>query len=187
MFHGSYLFTVTILEQWHPSPLLLQKLLTEIFWQSMSSIILFPKAAADCLVRRSLREEVSQKIRSFQATFPRFHPQLCIVQAGERPDSSTYVRMKAKAAEQVGIKIRHIQVPSESSAEQIVRVVQELNVDESVSGILVQLPLGDHITSAGERLVTEAVSPQKDVDGYVPCISSPCLPYGSHLIHVSFF
>lgn len=80
--------------------------------------------------------------------------------------------MKAKAAEQVGIKIRHIQVPSESSAEQIVRVVQELNADESVSGILVQLPLGDHITSAGERRVTEAVSPQKDVDGYVPRISS---------------
>lgn len=88
------------------------------------------------------------------------------MQAGERPDSTTYVRMKAKAAEQVGIKFRHIHVPSESSPEQIVRVVQELNVDESVSGILVQLPLGDHINSAGERLVTEAVSPQKDVDGF---------------------
>ena len=115
--------------------------------------------------RRSLREDVAHKIKSIRANFPRFQPQLCIVQAGERPDSTTYVRMKAKAAEQVGIKIRHIQVPSESSAEQIVRVVQELNADESVSGILVQLPLGDHITSAGERLVTEAVSPQKDVDG----------------------
>jgi len=73
--------------------------------------------------------------------------------------------MKAKAAEQVGIKFRHINVPAESSADHIVKIVEELNADESVSGILVQLPLGEHINSAGERLVTEAVSPQKDVDG----------------------
>lgn len=124
------------------------------------------------ILYRSLREDVSQKINSLQSRFPRFQPQLCIVQSGERPDSSTYVRMKAKAAEQVGIKFRHIQVPLESSAEQVVRVVQELNADNSVSGILVQLPLGDHITSAEERLVTEAVSPEKDVDGYVPHLST---------------
>jgi methylenetetrahydrofolate dehydrogenase (NADP+)/methenyltetrahydrofolate cyclohydrolase/formyltetrahydrofolate synthetase len=73
--------------------------------------------------------------------------------------------MKAKAAEQVGVKFRHVAVPVESSAEQIVKIVEDLNADDSVSGILVQLPLGDHITSAGERLVTEAVSPHKDVDG----------------------
>ena len=76
--------------------------------------------------------------------------------------------MKAKAAEQVGIKFRHVQLPAETSAEHIVKIVEELNDDESVSGILVQLPLGDHVTSAGERLVTEAVSPHKDVDGCEP-------------------
>jgi len=97
--------------------------------------------------------------------FPRFHPQLAIVQAGERPDSSTYVRMKAKAAEQVGIKFRHINVPVESSADHIVKLVQNLNTDENISGILVQLPLGSHITPADERLITEAISPEKDVDG----------------------
>ena len=87
------------------------------------------------------------------------------MQVGERPDSSTYVRMKAKAAEQVGVKFRHVAVPVESSAEQIVKIVEDLNADDNVNGILVQLPLGAHITSAGERLVTEAVSPRKDVDG----------------------
>jgi len=117
-------------------------------------------------VYRSIREDVAVKIKSIQTKSPRFQPQLCIVQAGDRPDSTTYVRTKAKVAEQVGIKFRHIQVPVETSAEHIVKVVQELNSDESVSGILVQLPLGDHITSAGERLVTEAVSAHKDVDGY---------------------
>ncbi|CAA7271696.1 unnamed protein product [Cyclocybe aegerita] len=115
---------------------------------------------------KSIREDVAHRIKTKQVTFPRFQPQLAIVQAGDRPDSSTYVRMKAKAAEQVGIKFRHISVPSESTADQIVKIVQELNADESISGILVQLPLGGHIDSAGERLVTEAVSPTKDVDGF---------------------
>ncbi|KIM49113.1 hypothetical protein M413DRAFT_438274 [Hebeloma cylindrosporum] len=115
---------------------------------------------------KSIRESVAEKITAKQTVFPRFQPQLAIVQAGERPDSSTYVRMKAKAAEQVGIKFRHINVPVESSADHIIKLVQNLNTDENVSGILVQLPLGSHITSADERLITEAVSPEKDVDGF---------------------
>jgi methylenetetrahydrofolate dehydrogenase (NADP+)/methenyltetrahydrofolate cyclohydrolase/formyltetrahydrofolate synthetase len=73
--------------------------------------------------------------------------------------------MKAKAANEVGIQFRHIKVPLESTAEEIVEIVRKLNEDEQVSGILVQLPLGDHIQPADVRLVTEAVSPEKDVDG----------------------
>ena len=114
---------------------------------------------------RSIRESVAEKIKAKQTVFPRFQPQLAIVQAGERPDSTTYVRMKAKAAEQVGIKFQHINVPVESSADHIIKLVQNLNTDENISGILVQLPLGGHITPADERLITEAVSPEKDVDG----------------------
>ena len=114
---------------------------------------------------RSLRQDIAQQIKSTQDKFPRFQPQLAIVQAGERPDSSVYVRMKSKAAQEVGIKFRHVTVPVESTAEEIVQVVEKLNTDESINGILVQLPLGDQVTSAGERLVTEAVSPEKDVDG----------------------
>jgi methylenetetrahydrofolate dehydrogenase (NADP+)/methenyltetrahydrofolate cyclohydrolase/formyltetrahydrofolate synthetase len=100
-----------------------------------------------------------------QSTYPRFQPQLAILQAGERPDSTVYVRMKAKAANEVGIQLRHIKVPLDSTAEEIVEIVRKLNEDEQVSGILVQLPLGDHIQPADVRLVTEAVSPEKDVDG----------------------
>ena len=114
---------------------------------------------------RSIREDVAGRIKAKQAVFPRFQPQLAIVQAGDRPDSSTYVRMKAKAAEQVGIKFRHVNVPVDTTAENIVKVVEELNADDSVSGILVQLPLGEHVTAAEERMVTEAVSPTKDIDG----------------------
>lgn len=75
--------------------------------------------------------------------------------------------MKAKAAEEVGIKFKHITVPEDASVEDVVETVQKLNNDPSVSGVLVQLPLGSHIGSDGERTVTESVSPEKDVDGYV--------------------
>jgi methylenetetrahydrofolate dehydrogenase (NADP+) / methenyltetrahydrofolate cyclohydrolase / formyltetrahydrofolate synthetase len=87
------------------------------------------------------------------------------VQAGARPDSSVYVRMKIKAAEEVGIRHKHIALPVEATVDEIVDVVKKLNNDDTVSGILVQLPLGDHIGADGVRIVTEAVSPEKDVDG----------------------
>ena len=89
------------------------------------------------------------------------------MQAGERPDSSVYVRMKAKAAEEVGFGFNHLKVPEDSSAEEVVRLVKSLNDDSAVSGILVQLPLGPHVTPEEERKVTEAISPEKDVDGRV--------------------
>ena len=80
-----------------------------------------------------------------------------------------YVRMKAKAAEEVGIAFKHVTLPEEATTEEVVDVVQRLNADEGVSGILVQLPLGPHVGASGERTVTEAISPEKDVDGYVIC------------------
>ncbi|GLB34949.1 putative formate--tetrahydrofolate ligase [Lyophyllum shimeji] len=115
---------------------------------------------------KSVRDGVAARIQALQARYPRFQPTLAIVQAGDRPDSSTYVRMKAKAAEEVGIKFRHVPLPAETTVEEVVETVRKLNDDEQISGILVQLPLGEHITPEGERLVTEAVSPEKDVDGF---------------------
>ena len=118
---------------------------------------------------RSVREDVASKIASMRARFPRFTPQLAIVQAGTRPDSVVYVRMKSKAAQEVGIAFKHVTLPEEATTEEVVDVVQRLNADEGVSGILVQLPLGPHVGASGERTVTEAISPEKDVDGYVIC------------------
>ena len=114
-----------------------------------------------------MRDEVAEQIRSLKAKSPRFSASLAIIQAGARPDSSVYVRMKQKAAEEVGINFKHITLPQEALVEDIVQVVQLLNADPTVSGILVQLPLGPHVGSDGERTVTEAVSPEKDVDGQV--------------------
>lgn len=74
--------------------------------------------------------------------------------------------MKQKAAEEVGINFKHITLPEEAPVDDVVQLVQQLNADPTVNGILVQLPLGPHVGSEGERTVTEAVSPEKDVDGY---------------------
>ncbi|THH19314.1 hypothetical protein EW146_g1836 [Bondarzewia mesenterica] len=141
-------------------------------------------------IAKSIRQGVAERIKSIQAKHPRFQPQLAIIQAGKRPDSSVYVRMKTKAAEEVGVTFKHITLSSEAQVEDVVDVVQKLNNDESISGILVQLPLGDHVGADGERTVTEAVSPEKDVDGFhaynIGLLSSrassplfaPCTPAG---------
>lgn len=110
---------------------------------------------------------MTKRITTLKSQYPRFQPQLAIIQAGSRPDSSVYVRMKAKAAEEVGVKFKHVNLPAEAAVEDVVNIVKTLNDDESISGILVQLPLGPHINAAEERKVTEAVSPEKDVDGSV--------------------
>jgi methylenetetrahydrofolate dehydrogenase (NADP+)/methenyltetrahydrofolate cyclohydrolase/formyltetrahydrofolate synthetase len=114
---------------------------------------------------RSIRDDVASRIAAKRGQFARFAPQLTIVQAGARPDSSVYVRMKAKAAEEVGIAFRHVTLPAEATAAEVTKVVEDLNGDDTVSGVLVQLPLGEHVGANGERQVTEAISPQKDVDG----------------------
>ncbi|KAK7693713.1 hypothetical protein QCA50_003285 [Cerrena zonata] len=117
-------------------------------------------------IAKSIRDEVAGRIKTLQSQHPRFQPQLAIIQAGARPDSSVYVRMKAKAAEEVGVKFKHITIPEDAAVEDVVEAVQKLNNDPSISGVLVQLPLGPHVGSEGERAVTEAVSPEKDVDGF---------------------
>ncbi|KZT32654.1 FTHFS-domain-containing protein [Sistotremastrum suecicum HHB10207 ss-3] len=117
-------------------------------------------------IAKSVRDQVAQRISSLKTQYPRFQPQLAIVQAGARSDSSLYVRMKAKAAEEVGVTFKHVTLPAEATVEEIVDVVSGLNQDQTVSGILVQLPLGDHVNNEDERKVTEAISPEKDVDGF---------------------
>ncbi|SCV66994.1 BQ2448_5640 [Microbotryum intermedium] len=147
------------------------------------------------LFRRSLRADISQRISSIQQQFPRFTPHLAIIQQGSRSDSSTYVKMKLKAAEQAGIKCTLVLVDHAASEDEVMAEVQRLNDDDSVHGLLVQLPLSDQVGRDGERRITEAVSPEKDVDGFhaynIGLLSSraseplfsPCTPSGvMHLL-----
>jgi len=73
--------------------------------------------------------------------------------------------MKTKAAEEVGIKFNHVKIPEAATPEQIVDLVKKFSDNDAVSGVLVQLPLGPHVDEDGTRAVTEAISPEKDVDG----------------------
>lgn len=118
------------------------------------------------LTLRQVRATVAERIDALKQAHPGFLPHLCILQVGAQSASSTYIRMKRQAAEQCGIFTTHIQLAPDASEEVIRKEVRRLNGDPSVDGILVQLPLGDHIDSDAERRVTEEVSPSKDVDGF---------------------
>jgi methylenetetrahydrofolate dehydrogenase (NADP+)/methenyltetrahydrofolate cyclohydrolase len=110
-----------------------------------------------------LREWIANKVSSLkdQGTTPG----LAVVLVGEDPASQSYVAGKEKACQELGMYNRDIRLPSHISEEQILSVVNELNADTSIHGILVQLPLPKHVD---EQKVIMAIDPQKDVDGFHP-------------------
>lgn len=141
-----------------------------------------------------MREGIAKRISEIQSKYPRFQPHLAIIQQGDRPDSSLYVRMKAKAAAEANIGFTHVILPEDASEEEVMATVEKLNGDEKIAGLLVQLPLSEKIGKAGERRITEAVSPHKDVDGFhaynIGLLSSrasdplfpPCTPAGAVIL-----
>ena len=92
-------------------------------------------------------------------------PGLAAVLVGDDPASHVYVRMKKRACEEAGLHARDVQLSAETSREQLLGVVDSLNEDPEIHGILVQLPLPPHLSEAE---VTERVKPSKDVDGFHP-------------------
>lgn len=90
---------------------------------------------------------------------------LCVIQVGTDPASSIYVRNKKKACEYIGIKSLSYELPEDTSEEQLLDLIDQLNKRDDVHGILVQLPLPGHID---EDAVIQAISPDKDVDGFHP-------------------
>lgn len=90
---------------------------------------------------------------------------LAVVQVGNDPASTVYVRNKKKACAYVGIESRAYELPEETTEEELVKLVEELNQDDTVNGILVQLPLPRHIN---EDRIIRTISPDKDVDGFHP-------------------
>ncbi|CAE6428591.1 unnamed protein product [Rhizoctonia solani] len=116
---------------------------------------------------QEIRSSVASRISALRAQNPRFQPHLVIVQAGSRPDSVAYIRTKTKACEDVGIKSTHVKLrPLRCWVLHELRQFFELLLD-SVSGVLVQLPIGDGdgIGADAERVVIEKIGPEKDVDG----------------------
>ncbi|KAI8927398.1 P-loop containing nucleoside triphosphate hydrolase protein [Entophlyctis helioformis] len=114
-------------------------------------------------IAESIRSDLHNEVADLKANYNGFTPHLAIVQVGAREDSSLYVRMKEQAALKAGIKITIQKEAGTMPQALLLDLIQSLNDDPAVHGILVQLPLPAHID---EKAVTEHIDPRKDVDGF---------------------
>lgn len=135
-------------------------------------------------VSAALKESIRQRVAELPEKYGRV-PHLVVVRVGEDPASVVYVRNKEKACEAVGIRNSTIVLAESTAEEELLELIKALNGDDTVDGILVQLPLPKHIS---EAKVIETIAREKDVDGFHPYNVaglwqktphvSPCTPAG---------
>ena len=114
------------------------------------------------LVSEKTRENIKGDVEAFKERYGTV-PGLAVIVVGNDPASAVYVRNKHKACLSVGINSLQIELPEETTEEELLSKIDELNVDPAVNGILVQLPLPKHIS---EEKVTAKILPEKDVDAF---------------------
>jgi len=139
-------------------------------------------------IAAEIREELKKEVSDLKSKTNKV-PGLTVILIGDMAPSQIYVRMKEKAANEVGLKSEIIKYPDSIEEKDVLQKIDELNKDENVSGILVQLPLPKHID---KQKVIEAILPNKDVDGFHPMnvgnlssgyeSSVPCTPLGCYLL-----
>ncbi|XP_048442976.1 bifunctional protein FolD 2-like [Pyrus x bretschneideri] len=115
-------------------------------------------------IAQTIRNEIAEEVRHLSQKYCKV-PGLAVVIVGTRKDSQSYVSMKRKACAEVGIKSVDIDLPENVSQDDLIAKVHELNATSDVHGILVQLPLPNHIN---EEKVLSEISIEKDVDGFHP-------------------
>ncbi|KAL2730486.1 hypothetical protein V1477_016297 [Vespula maculifrons] len=139
---------------------------------------------------KEIRASLAQDVTNLKTKLPDFTPGLAIVQVGGRQDSNVYIRMKIKAATDIGINVQHVKLPNTITETELINVVNKLNNDPNTHGIIVQMPL-DTVNEINSHLITNTVSPSKDVDGlntinegrvtigdmsgFVPCTPNGCI------------
>ena len=131
-----------------------------------------------------LKAEMAERVATFPAEYGRL-PHLVVILVGEDPGSVSYVKGKAKASAEVGIRNTTIRRPDTITEDELLGMIAELNADDGVDGILVQLPLPKHID---EDKIIAAIDKSKDVDGFHPLnvaalwqkqpCTLPCTPKG---------
>ena len=139
-------------------------------------------------IAAELREELKKEVINLKSKTNKV-PGLTVILIGDMAPSQIYVRMKEKAANEVGLRSEVIRYPESVEEKKVLDKIKELNKDDSVSGILVQLPLPKHID---KQKVIEKILPSKDVDGFHPMnvgnlssgydSSIPCTPLGCYLL-----
>lgn len=140
-------------------------------------------------ISAEIREELKVKVLELQNKYGDV-PGLAVVLVGDDPASAVYVRMKGKGCEEIGIRSFQYILPETTTEDELMALIDELNKDSKVSGILVQLPLPKHIS---EKAIINAIDPIKDVDGFHPinvgkvvadeddCFY-PCTPLGCQIL-----
>ena len=135
-------------------------------------------------LRDSLKEEIIQLKKMHEKV-----PGLAVVQVGNVAASSVYVKAKTKSALEVGIEVIDHHIEEQTTQDQLLQLINKLNNQENVNGILVQLPLPSHIN---EQIILDSIDPNKDADGFHPLnvgklsiaahndenLLIPCTPYG---------
>lgn len=134
-----------------------------------------------------LKARMAEQVATFPAKYGRV-PHLVVILVGDDPGSQTYVRNKSRACDVVGIKNTTVRMPADTPEQELLDKIAELNADDTVDGILVQLPLPKQIS---EPKVIEAIAQSKDVDGFHPLNTAalwqkrpnascvvPCTPMG---------
>jgi methylenetetrahydrofolate dehydrogenase (NADP+)/methenyltetrahydrofolate cyclohydrolase len=111
-----------------------------------------------------LRAQMQDHVKDITKVFGET-PCLAVILVGDDPASQSYVKGKSKACEEIGIKNMTISLPNDVTEQELLQTIDELNLNPEVSGILVQLPLPDHID---EHRVMNCIAPEKDVDGFHP-------------------
>ncbi len=139
-------------------------------------------------IAKNLRNTLKKEIDNLKSKTGKV-PGLAVVQVGEVAASNVYVKAKTKSAKEVGFEVIDHHLIEQTSEEELLQLVMNLNKQENVNGILVQLPLPDHIN---EQVILDSIHPDKDADGFHPLnvgklsIAShndqnlliPCTPYG---------
>ncbi len=161
-----------------------QQITTKEETSSMASATIIDGKA----VAAQVRADLTTKVAALKSAHG-FTPGLAVVLVGEDPASQVYVRNKGQQTKEVGMNSIEHKLPAETSEADILALVNSLNNDESINGILVQLPLPKHVDA---EKVLNAIDPAKDVDGFHPVnvgrlwigepALAPCTPTGSVIL-----
>ncbi|XP_056112227.1 C-1-tetrahydrofolate synthase, cytoplasmic [Rhinichthys klamathensis goyatoka] len=140
---------------------------------------------------QQVKERLKKEVAEMKTQFPGFRPGLVVLQVGDRDDSNLYISMKLKAAAEIGINANHIRLPETATEDEVLQSIVAVNENPAVHGLIVQLPL-DSIGPINTEKVTNAVAPEKDVDGltsinagklsrgdlgncFIPCTPNGCM------------
>ena len=144
------------------------------------------------IIAQNLRDKLKKEINILKEKYNKV-PGLAVVQVGDVAASSVYVKAKTKSATEVGIKVFDHHLQNTTTEEGLINLINELNNNEEINGILVQLPLPDHIN---EQVILDSIHPDKDADGFHPLnvgklsisptndenLLIPCTPFGCLLM-----